>query len=486
MNWLHNIILLTISFLISRLLVDSRLHHVFIQKMAGWSSNTVFAMVNGILFISYALSLFFSNTVVAITMVPVISGLTAGIRDTSLRNRTATHFILALIYGANIGGMGSLTGTYLNIVSVSYMEILGIADSRYVTYFSWLIVGIPVSLLLLAAARLVLLFGEKKLIPAGEFLLLEKSVPIQPLKRYSGVFLINLVLFIVLTALQFFLRPDPVWKRFNIIDIIFILYLALFIFFAFLYPRGGFSFPAFRKNVVFFLFFILFSPVIFINETLKEAGRRFHLRGLSFVDKIDNGMIKLFNGIWFCLFREKWESLRSSNRNAHISANRIIFDLPFWGMTFMGLVLIFLLFLINLGNDPATPQLDGYVFQFLERLTSGLFIFSDHLFILFFMIILMSILLTEIVSNTTVVLVTFPIIAGLSVSGGFNPFFLMLAVAVASNGAFMSPIATSVNAVSYAGLPGISLKKMLQRGLILNLCTAAYFSLVFFLFNRIF
>ncbi|MFW6136600.1 MAG: sodium:sulfate symporter, partial [Candidatus Aminicenantaceae bacterium] len=117
---------------------------------------------------------------------------------------------------------------------------------------------------------------------------------------------------------------------------------------------------------------------------------------------------------------------------------------------------------------------------------SGLFIFHDHLFVLFFMIILTSILLTEVISNTTVVLVTFPIIAGLSVSGGFNPFFLMLAVAVASNGAFMSPIATSVNAVSYAGLPGVSLKKMLQRGLILNLCTAAYFSLVFFLFNRIF
>ncbi len=488
MNWLHNLILLTISFLISRLLVDSQLHHVFVRRIIGHARNTISALVNGILFIAYALSLFFSNTVVAITMIPVIGGLVSGIHDRSLRNRTATHFILALIYGANIGGMGSLTGTYLNIVSVSYMEMLGVQDSRYITYFSWLIIGIPVSLLLLGVARLLLKPGEQKCAAAGQFLMPEASAPVRPLKKMSAFFFLNLILFIILTALQFFLRPDPVWGRFNMIDILFIIYLILFILFAFMVPRGGFKWTVFAKNIVFFLTFCFLFPVIFFNETYKDIKQRFHLQQRQAASQVDKGMEGLFNAVWSRLFHRPWGDLRQVNRHAFISANRIMYDLPFFGLTFMGLVLIVLLFLINLGNDPATIQIDGYVFHFLEDMASGLFVFQgqSQLFWLFFIVILTSIFLTEIVSNTTVVLVTFPIITGLAVSGGFNPLFLLLSLAVASNGAFMTPIATSVNAVSYAGIPGISLKKMIFRGFFLNISAAVYLAVTFYLFEILF
>jgi solute carrier family 13 (sodium-dependent dicarboxylate transporter), member 2/3/5 len=316
----------------------------------------------------------------------------------------------------------------------------------------------------------------------------EASAPVRPLKKMSAFFFLNLILFIILTALQFFLCPDPVWGRFNMIDILFIVYLILFIFFAFMVPRGRFNWTVLMKNIVFFLMICFLFPVIFFNETYKDIKQRFHLQQRHEASQVDKGMEGLFNAVWSRLFHRVWGDLRQVNRHAFISANRIIYDLPFFGLTFMGMVLIVLLFLINLGNDPATPQIDGYVFHFLEDMASGLFVFQgkSQLFWLFFMVILTSIFLTEVVSNTTVVLVTFPILTGLAVSGGFNPLFLLLSLAVASNGAFMTPIATSVNAVSYAGIPGISLKKMLFRGFFLNISAAVYLAATFYLFEILF
>jgi di/tricarboxylate transporter len=50
----------------------------------------------------------------------------------------------------------------------------------------------------------------------------------------------------------------------------------------------------------------------------------------------------------------------------------------------------------------------------------------------------------------------------------------------------MTPIATPVNAVSYASFPGVSLKRMLGLGFILNIVAGAFFSfLIFFLLNVI-
>jgi len=58
----------------------------------------------------------------------------------------------------------------------------------------------------------------------------------------------------------------------------------------------------------------------------------------------------------------------------------------------------------------------------------------------------------------------------------------MLAVTISSTAAFMSPIASPVNAVSFAGIKGVSLKQMLTKGFLLDILSTAWITAVFYLF----
>jgi sodium-dependent dicarboxylate transporter 2/3/5 len=86
--------------------------------------------------------------------------------------------------------------------------------------------------------------------------------------------------------------------------------------------------------------------------------------------------------------------------------------------------------------------------------------------------------LTEFISNTTVALTFFPIIMVLSLRLGLNPLAALLLVSLSTTCAFMSPIATPVNALAFGSLKGVSLKKMLMSGFLMNMISATVLSLV--------
>ncbi len=86
--------------------------------------------------------------------------------------------------------------------------------------------------------------------------------------------------------------------------------------------------------------------------------------------------------------------------------------------------------------------------------------------------------LTEFISNTTVALTFFPIILVLSLKLNLNPLASLLLVSLSTTCAFMSPIATPVNALAFGSLKGVSLKKMLLSGFLMNMISAAVLTLV--------
>jgi len=47
----------------------------------------------------------------------------------------------------------------------------------------------------------------------------------------------------------------------------------------------------------------------------------------------------------------------------------------------------------------------------------------------------------------------------------------------------MSPIASPVNAVAYASIKGVSLKQMFCKGLLLNILSTIWITIVFYFFN---
>jgi len=84
------------------------------------------------------------------------------------------------------------------------------------------------------------------------------------------------------------------------------------------------------------------------------------------------------------------------------------------------------------------------------------------------------------------IFILFPLIIEITDVMNFNPIILLLAVAVSASGAFMTPIATSVNALAFGALEGVSIKKMAFKGLLLNISAALFLALIFFVLNFFF
>jgi sodium-dependent dicarboxylate transporter 2/3/5 len=402
-------------------------------------------------------------------MIPVIKSIIEAVSDIKLKKQLTTHLTLALIYGANIGGIASLTGTSLNVFSLGLLEIFQIQGRENVTFFSWLLIGIPGTIILIFMSRIVLRIGEKKIISQKLSFPSLENVQIPQFKKILVFFVLNISLFFTLTGLQFVLKPEKIISHFNIIDLILIFYLILFIFYAFIYPKREKKSLSFFKNFIYLLLFLILFPLIFFIESYKEIKSRLFIKETKLSITLDQIPLKIFNFAWFLLFRKRLASLKKEYRNTYIPVNRMIYDLPFFGIVFMSLIILSFFILLKLGDNPATPHLDGYLFHFFENFSSHLIPHSDQIFVFILGIIFISIFLTEFLNNTTVILITFPIIINICLGAGLNPLVYLLAVAVSSNGAFMTPIASSQNAMAFAGVRGVSLKKMLKHGILLNL-----------------
>lgn len=91
-----------------------------------------------------------------------------------------------------------------------------------------------------------------------------------------------------------------------------------------------------------------------------------------------------------------------------------------------------------------------------------------HVYLLMTFIVIFTIALTEVTSNTATATLLIPIMGAVSVAMGINPLGPMIAAAVAASYAFMLPVATPPNAVAY-GSGCFTIKDMAMAGLWINL-----------------
>jgi sodium-dependent dicarboxylate transporter 2/3/5 len=64
---------------------------------------------------------------------------------------------LATIYGANIGGMGSITATPANGIMVTFAVLNDVPGTKHLSFASWLIWGIPLVIIFVCIATIILL-----------------------------------------------------------------------------------------------------------------------------------------------------------------------------------------------------------------------------------------------------------------------------------------------------------------------------------------
>ena len=153
MNNAQLALLFVCGFLLSRLLVKVRVP----EHLVGLLFHRKLSVARIILYLvalSALLSVFIPNAVTAIALLPVVMLIRQKLLEQELGNHSAisTALALAVIYGANIGGMASITATPANGLLVAYAALRHVADPGVLRFDGWLLWGIPLTITLVVLA----------------------------------------------------------------------------------------------------------------------------------------------------------------------------------------------------------------------------------------------------------------------------------------------------------------------------------------------
>lgn len=144
------------GFMLSRAAEKSGTHLRIAHGMVkGIGTHTQGKLILGFMLSTAFCSMWISNTATALIMLPVAI---AVIKENSSEGPFAMNLLLAIAYGASIGGVATLIGTPPNgVFAASFEEVTG----QSVDFINWLKVGLPVSLLMLCVCGFVLTRGVK-------------------------------------------------------------------------------------------------------------------------------------------------------------------------------------------------------------------------------------------------------------------------------------------------------------------------------------
>ncbi|PID60042.1 hypothetical protein CSB45_00700 [candidate division KSB3 bacterium] len=134
------------SFLLSRVLVVTKVPERLVLYLIGKQHLPISRISLYVIAASALLSFFIPNVITVLALLPILKILCDTFEESlPLRYREIETLLpLALIYGANIGGMGSITGTPANGIMVVYATLYNLPGVEYLTFENWLLWGVPI------------------------------------------------------------------------------------------------------------------------------------------------------------------------------------------------------------------------------------------------------------------------------------------------------------------------------------------------------
>jgi solute carrier family 13 (sodium-dependent dicarboxylate transporter), member 2/3/5 len=240
------------GFILAIALEKQRLHLRIALNLIRFTGTNPNGIILGFTLATAFLSMWISNTATAVMMLPialsVISLLQQQYEASSAGNSKGFYYfglslMLSIAYAANIGGVMTIIGTPPNVVLVGYMRQFYNYD---LTFGTWLLVGVPVGVVLLALNYLLLvkvffpnripgLAGSRALIEEqvrglGKFSRGEKRVSVvfiltafawifrSPLNELIGTNLLNDTVIAMAGGLSTFLVPVSLKKGEFLLD----------------------------------------------------------------------------------------------------------------------------------------------------------------------------------------------------------------------------------------------------------------------------
>ena len=169
--------------LIALAMESTNLHRRIALRIIGMAGFGQRAVVGGFLMAAFFVSMWVNNTAVAVMMLPIAVSVLRLFQREEDRD-FAPALVLAVAYGANLGGMSTLVGTAPNAILAGFLEE---THGIELGFLGWMIVALPVSLLLAATAWLVLTRVSFRIspdpLPGGREVLTREHATLGPMSR---------------------------------------------------------------------------------------------------------------------------------------------------------------------------------------------------------------------------------------------------------------------------------------------------------------
>jgi sodium-dependent dicarboxylate transporter 2/3/5 len=131
---------------------------LFIVNLSGTHANGI---IGGFMLATASISMWISNTATAIMMLPIGLSIITLMQSQVIPNKEnekglrnfSIAMMLAIAYGANIGGTATIIGTPPNVVFAGYMRENFNVE---VTFLTWMMIGLPFAIVLLIFAYFVI------------------------------------------------------------------------------------------------------------------------------------------------------------------------------------------------------------------------------------------------------------------------------------------------------------------------------------------
>lgn len=386
-------------------------------------------LVLGFMIASALVSMWISNSATAMMLFPialaVISALPREATAEGPADREHANFaaglMLAVAYGASIGGIATPIGTPPNIVFLGQYHQL-FPHAREISFVQWMVLWVPVVVAFIPLAWLVLTRITCRVGPsastAGRDLISKQLRQLGRMKRPEALVLIAFVT----AALLWITRSIPISDGANY----------------------GWA-------------------------SLLAQGLRWFGDGEPRIraDQIDDASVAI--GIAFLLFIVPGDR-DARGRRVPLMDWTTAQRLP-WGI----------LLLFGGGFAIAAGFEQSGLSYWLGRQLAGLGLTSPLLLVIAMCALVTFV--TELTSNTATAQVMLPIAARLSLAVGVDPLLLMLPATIAASLGFMMPVGTPPNAIVF-GSGHVPMKHMVRSGLILNILGIVLVTAAMFLIAR--
>lgn len=219
-----------VSYLLSRVFVTLKipelvLYYLFEKKHVSIQKLTYILILGSAL-----LSSVIANVITVLTLMPLVV-LLQNEFDTSGKNKLKinTLFLLSVIWGANIGGIGMVTGTTTNGILVGLYEVFKVPLGMDITFFSWMVWGIPLVIVLSTVGWciLMLMFRPGRLVNTHDFATRLESYNISRKMQKTGLTLAAIFIIVasLLSLCMNLFKQHRLW-----VLIVTILWLGLYIY----------------------------------------------------------------------------------------------------------------------------------------------------------------------------------------------------------------------------------------------------------------